>query len=270
VEPERASCDQPDVCVDLLDPGGGEAVLDRGEDPVALLGDRAGELDECRQTCSTRPRQPAVEQATRRGGRELVDLAQLLLEQVRAVHAGVGLLDRGELRRLAVGEVLRVLPDREPGAFELAGELDVALAARLVPDLATNVVERLGGEHHDVERVDASDGVGNAFGDRTRDPRGHVGRHQFDLFAAFFAERVKERQHRLAVPAGCGPDQAAGVMVHDDGQVPLALAVADLVDPDPSEPVEQIDLTHRFGGDPFDRCANRSPRDAHQFGDRGL
>jgi len=33
-------------------------------------------------------------------------------------------------------------------------------------------------------------------------------------------------------------------MVHHDGHVPLALAVADLVDPDPSEPVEQIDLAH--------------------------
>ena len=60
-----------------------------------------------------------------------------------------------ELGRLAVGEVLGVLPDREAGAFELAGELQVALAARLVPDLAADLVERLGGEHHDVERVDA-------------------------------------------------------------------------------------------------------------------
>jgi hypothetical protein len=59
-------------------------------------------------------------------------------------------------------------------------------------------------------------------------------------------------------------------MVHNDGQVPLALAVADLVDPDLSQAVEQIDLAHRFGGDPFDHCANGSPRDAHQLSDRGL
>ena len=87
VEPERASGDQADLGVDLLDAGVGEAVLDRGEDPVALVGDRAGELDERRQLASSRPLQPGVEQPTRRGGGELVDLAQLLLEQVRAVQA---------------------------------------------------------------------------------------------------------------------------------------------------------------------------------------
>jgi hypothetical protein len=50
VEPEGPLRDQSDLGVDLLDAGVGEAVLDRGQDPVALLGDRAGELDECRQT----------------------------------------------------------------------------------------------------------------------------------------------------------------------------------------------------------------------------
>ena len=71
--------------------------------------------------------QPSSSGSRGRGG-EPVDLAQLLLEQVRAVQPGVGLLDRGELRGLAVGEVLGVLPDREPGALQLAGELEVALA----------------------------------------------------------------------------------------------------------------------------------------------
>ena len=67
---------------------------------------------------------------------------------------------------------------------------------------------------------------GDALGDRPGDPGGHVGRDQFDLFAALFAERVEEREHGLAVPAGRGPHQPAGVMVNDDGQVPLALAMA--------------------------------------------
>jgi hypothetical protein len=138
-------------------------------------------------------------------------------------------LDRGELGGLAVGEVLGVLPDREPGAFEVAGEPEVALPARLVPDLAEDVVQCLGREHHDVERIHSADRVRDPFGDRPGDPRGHVRRDQFDLVAALFAERVEERQHGLAVPARCGPDQPAGVMVHDNGEVPLPLAVADLV-----------------------------------------
>jgi putative transposase len=48
VEPERPSGDQPDLGVDLLDPSVGQPVLDRGEDPVALLGDGARELHERR------------------------------------------------------------------------------------------------------------------------------------------------------------------------------------------------------------------------------
>jgi hypothetical protein len=47
-------------------------------------------------------------------------------------------------------------------------------------------------------------------------------------------------------------------MVHDDGHVPLALAVADLIDPDPSELVEQIDLAHSLRGDPFEDRAERA------------
>jgi hypothetical protein len=61
--------------------------------------------------------------------------------------------------RCVVAQVLGVLPDREPGALEVAGELQVPLAARLVPDLATHLVQRIGREHHDVKRIDAPDRV---------------------------------------------------------------------------------------------------------------
>ena len=245
-------------------------MLDRGDDPAALLGDRSGELHEGRQPAATRPHQPSVQQPL--GGRrgESVDLPKLLLEQVGAVEPGVGVLDRGELRLLAVGEVLWVLPDREPSAFELAGELPVALAACLVPHFAADIVQRLCREHHDVERVHASDGVRDSFGDRPGDPHGHVGRDQFDLCAALFPELIKEREHRLAVAARGGPHQPAGVMVHHDGQVAMALAVRDLVDPDPPQPVKQIDLARRFGAGPLQDRADRPPRHAHQLGDRRL
>ena len=82
---------------------------DRGCDSVALFGDRCGELDERRQPAAARPGEPAVEEPL--GGRrgEPVDLAELFLEEVRAVQPGVRLLDRRELGGLAVGEVLGVL-----------------------------------------------------------------------------------------------------------------------------------------------------------------
>jgi hypothetical protein len=245
-------------------------VSDRGEDPVALVGDRARELDERRQPATARPRQPPVQQPLSDRGGEPVDLSQLLLEQVRAIQPGVRLLDARELRLLAVGEVLRVLPDREPGAFELAGEREVPLSSRLVPHLAANLVERLGGEHHDMKRVHAPDRVRAPLRDRPGDPGGHVRGDQLDLFATLVTELVEEREHRLAVPARGGPHQPAAVMVHDDGQVALTLAVADLVDPDPPEPVEQIDLALRLGRDPLEDRADRPPRDAHQRRDRSL
>jgi hypothetical protein len=46
--------------------------------------------------------------------------------------------------------------------------------------------------------------------------------------------------------------------------------VADLVDPDPTQPVEQIDLADSLGRDPLEDRADRPPRNAHQLSDRGL
>ncbi len=173
----------------------------------------------------------------------------MLFEQIRAVEAGVGLLDRRELGGLAVGEVLGVLPDREPGAFELPGELQVPLAARFVPDFAADLVQRVGGEHHDVERVHASLGLGCAFCDRPRDPAGHVGGDQLQCFAALFTQLVKEREHGPAVAARGGPHQPAAVMADHDSEVSLSLAMADLIDPDPPQAVEQIDFAAGLGSD---------------------
>jgi len=59
-------------------------------------------------------------------------------------------------------------------------------------------------------------------------------------------------------------------MIDHDGEVSLALAVADLVDPDPPQPIKQIDLAHRLGRDTLEDRADRPPRDAHQLRDRGL
>ena len=116
-----------------------------------------------------------------------------------------------------------------------------------------------------MERVYAPDRVGAPLGDRTGDPAGHVRRDQFDLFAALLPERVEEREHRPAVTAGRGPHQPAGVVVHDDGQVSLSLAVADLVNPDPPQPVQEIHVSDGLGSDPLEDRADRPPRDAHQL-----
>ena len=85
-------------------------------------------------------------------GGDAVDLAQLLGEQVGAVQALVELLDASELELFALGQVLGVLPEREPGFLELFGELLLALAASLIPDLAADLIERVCGGLDDVPR----------------------------------------------------------------------------------------------------------------------
>jgi hypothetical protein len=74
----------------------------------------------------------------------------------------------------------------------------------------------------------------------------------------------------LAVTTGRSPDQAAGVVIDDDGQVALTLAMRDLIDPDPSQTVEQIDLALRLIADAFADRADRPPGDTHQLRDSGL
>jgi hypothetical protein len=75
------------------------------------------------------------------------------------------------------------------------------------------------------------------------------------------------------------------VVINDNGQVtssapratsrleaacPLPFAVPDLVNPDPAQPVEQIDIADCLGCDPHEERADRSPRHSHQLRDRGL
>jgi hypothetical protein len=113
-------------------------------DPGALLGDGAGELDERLESAAAGPLQPGAQQRDRVVESDAVDLAELPGEQVGAVQPVVELLDAAELELLLLGEVAAVLPQREPGALELGRELLVAGAARLVSDLATDVIQRVG------------------------------------------------------------------------------------------------------------------------------
>jgi len=92
----------------------------------------------------------------------------------------------------------------------------LAGAARLVPDLATDLIQRVGRQRDDVEGVHAADRVRQPVGDRSGDPASHVARHQLDLFAALFAELVEEALDGLAVAAGGRPHQSAAVVTDDD------------------------------------------------------
>jgi hypothetical protein len=89
-----------------------------------VLGAGAGQLDERRQPAAAGPHQPAVEETQGAPGlAEVEDRAELLLQEVGALEAPVGLLDEGELALLAHGQVLGDLPERDPGVLELPGGL---------------------------------------------------------------------------------------------------------------------------------------------------
>jgi hypothetical protein len=242
-----------------------------GFDPRALLGDPPGELDERLQPASPCPRQPRVEQLERvLEARSVVDLAQLFFEQVGAVDRGVELLNPGELGLLAFGQVLGLLPEREPGALEIFAELLVAGAARLVPDLAADLVQRVGRCLDDVPRVKADLGVRAALRDRPGDPLGVVAGHELDLLAALFPQQIQELLDRFAVAAERRPHQPAGVMVDHDREVFLTLADRDLVEPKLRESREQVAAGLRVGAHALADPPDRPPRDPHQLTDRGL
>ena len=123
VESVRVADDEAQLSVHLLDASVRQPVPNGRLDTVPLLGDRAGELDERFESAAPGPAQPRVEQRDRVLESDAVDLAQLLGEQVGAVQLLVELLDARELDLLLLGQVARVLPEREPGALELGGEL---------------------------------------------------------------------------------------------------------------------------------------------------
>jgi hypothetical protein len=99
---------------------------------------------------------------------------QLLLQQVGAVQRPVHLGDPRELAALAAGQVLGVLPQREPGVLEFLGDRGLPGAAGGVPGLAADLVQRVGGPLHDVEGVQAQHRLRAAARRHDGDPAGRV------------------------------------------------------------------------------------------------
>lgn len=168
-------------------------------------------------------------------------LPQLLFQQVRPVQPAVGRGDVGQLGGLAHGQVLRILPKGVAGALQLGGVGLLAGAAGVVPHLPADLVQRVGRPLHHVERVHAAHRLGCPLGHDIADPVRRVGADQPDRCGPLLAEVVEEPSHRGLVPPLPGPHQPPGVVVHHHGQVPMALAVGDLIDADAGQPVQRVD-----------------------------
>ena len=121
-----------------------------------------------------------------------------------------------------------------------------------------------------MERVGALGGGRCPGADDGGDVAGAVGRDVGQGRGPVRAQRAGEAGDGFHGAAGSGPDKQAGVMIDDDDQVLVALAVGDLVDPDPPQPGQPVGAGGSLGGDPGDDVPDGPPSGAHQLADGGL
>src|SRR5260370_8082255 len=135
----------------------------------------------------------------------------------------------------------------------------------MVPDLAADLVQRVGGTLDRVEGIQADGGIGAVLLDRDQDPLGTVTADVGELGAALVAEQLEEAVHHLATAALSRPDQPATGVIDDQRQVALPSAPADLVDADPPQSIQTVvvprGLVHHAADDP----AHRLPVQPHQL-----
>jgi hypothetical protein len=162
------------------------------------------------------------------------------------------------------GRGIPARPSLSPSAFSLGDRTGI------VPGLQPHPVQRLGGPGHDVEGIGAADRVRAPLAHDGRDPVGGIGCDVRDLGAAFGAEGVEELGQRRPVPTWCRPDEPAGIVIDHHRQVAVPTLVRDLIDPDPAQPSQPIEVGIDVGGDPSDDRPDRAPGDPHQFRHGGL
>ena len=119
-----------------------------------------------------------------------------------------------------------------------------------------------------MERIEADLGVRGVGGDGLLIAAGHVDRDRPDRAPAV-AELVEEGLQGLRVATRRAPDDRAGAVVDDRGQVALPAAVGDLVHADRDEAIEAA-LVEPVDDDAFDDPPDGVPRDPQQPGDRRL
>src|SRR5438552_15413508 len=110
----------------------------------------------------------------------------------------------------------------------------------MVPDLAADLVQRVGRPLDHVEGIQADGGIGAVLLDRDQDPFGAIAADVADLGAPLRAEQLEEAVHHLATAALSRPDQPATGMIDDEREIALPFEPADLVDADAFQPVQAV------------------------------
>src|SRR2546427_10350736 len=213
VEAEGTSGEQPDAGVDGLDQGVREAVLQGDQDGVDVVADGVAEALEGVDAGVPGPVQPELKEVNRLLEGKLEDEAEVLLQQVGTEQRLVDALDPVQLADLLVGEVLGVLPECPAGALELPCVQVITSSAGIVPDLTSDLIQSPGRPGHDMEGIEADDGVGAAKADDLGDPGGTVGTDVRDPQGAAPAQGAEEAVERLLISAFGRPDQTSAVVI---------------------------------------------------------
>jgi hypothetical protein len=79
------------------------------------------------------------------------------------------------------------------------------------------------------------------------------------LLGALLAQGVEERPHHRLVATLAGPHQPARVVVNHDREIPVTLAVGDLVDTDPPQPGQLVAAPGSLGHHPLHDAGHAAP-----------
>ena len=163
---------------------------------------------------------------------EAVDVAQLFFEGPGPADVAVGAGDLVDQGAFVVVEF--VFPGAQ-GPARWPSSRGCSSTARPRPVMASAVhrIQGAVGPSHDVERVIADRGVRDMGAGGFGVGRGHIHADHFDLGYVRIRLAFIEIGQGLLAAAGLDVDDGAGVMITDDGQVAVRVAVADLIDPDP-------------------------------------
>ena len=284
---------QLDLVVRRLDSGIAQSVAHRVEDVFPVPSDLASELDERRDTAPLRPTEPPVQLLFgERRVRQLEDEAELLLHRVASHELGIPGLDERQPLLLLRREILGILAER---VFRLLDLLDIllrlpdpfpcipvvrrsvllALAHHLresragtAPGVDAHRIERLVRPFDDVERVDAAPGVRAEVLRRVGNPPRAVTGDEEDRRALLFRQLAEEHLDDLLAVALVRPDDGVRVVVDDNRDVAVPLAITGLVDADPHEAVESfLHVGFELVPDEVDEMSDRLPVDPQVLGD---
>jgi hypothetical protein len=91
-----------------------------------------------------------------------------------------------------------------------------------------------------MERVGTADRVRSTTGHGFGDPVGHVSRNMGDFGCPLVSKLVEEHVESSFAASRAGPDEAAGVVVNNNDQIPVSAFIGDLIDSDPPQTVKTI------------------------------